>query len=159
MFLNSFEQAFRRCLFEYMYNPPRVILDSRLQGTAHESEEIELQGVMIWFLINSREREAFYILARQIFRKVILLDESRLLTRWPKSAKVLRKMFNGVENLIKNWDDFNAEFKESATLRDKTMLIPMMYLPWELCDDTYLKWDKLNPMAWPDPSTLRCETT
>jgi len=118
-----------------------------------------LQGVMIWFLINSREREAFYILARQIFRKVILLDESRLLTRWPKSAKVLRKMFNGVENLIKNWDDFNAEFKESATLRDKTMLIPMMYLPWELCDDTYLKWDKLNPMAWPDPSTLRCETT
>ena len=195
------EQAFRRCLFEYMYNPPRVILDSRLQGTAHESEEIELQGVMIWFLINSRVRVMisdswsflrwwhqrilcekdtccslcswlfwmcvtcksrsvkFYILARQIFRKVILLDENRLLTRWPKSAKVLRKMFNGVENLIKNWDDFNAEFKESATLRDKTMLIPMMYLSWELCDDTYLKWDKLNPMAWPDPSTLRCGTT
>ena len=50
------EQAFRRYLFEYMYNPPRVILDSRLQGTAHESEEIELQGVMIWFLINSRVR-------------------------------------------------------------------------------------------------------
>jgi len=50
------EQAFRRCLFEYMYNPPRIILDSRLQGTAHESEEIELQGVMIWFLINSRVR-------------------------------------------------------------------------------------------------------
>jgi len=41
------EQAFRRCLFEYMYNPPRVILDSRLQGTAHESEEIELQGEMM----------------------------------------------------------------------------------------------------------------
>ena len=55
-----------------------------------------------------QEREAFYILARQIFRKVILLDERRLLARWPKSAKVLRKMFNGVENLIKNWDDFNA---------------------------------------------------
>ena len=184
-----------------MYNPPRIILHSCLQGTAHESEEIELQGVMIWFLINSRVRVMisdswsflrwwhqrilcekdtccslcswlfwmcvtcksrsvkFYILARQIFRKVILLDENRLLTRWPKSVKVLRKMFNGVENLIKSWDDFNAEFKESATLRDKTMLIPMMNLSWELCDDTYLKWDNLNPMSWPDPSTLRCETT
>jgi len=30
-----------------------------------------------------QEREAFYILARQILRKVILLDESRLLNRWP----------------------------------------------------------------------------
>ena len=60
-------------------------------------------------------------------------------------------MFNGVENLMKNWDDFNAEFKESATLRDNTMLIPMMYLPWELCDDTYLEWDKYNPMVGPTP--------
>ena len=50
------EQAFRRCVFAYMYNPPRIILDSRLQGTAHESEEIELQGVMIWFRINSQVR-------------------------------------------------------------------------------------------------------
>jgi len=106
-----------------------------------------------------QEREAFYILARQIFRKVILLDESRLLFRWPKSAQVLRKMFNVAENLIKNWDDFNAEFAGSATLRNKAMLIPMMYLPWELCDDTYLEWDKHNPMSWPDPKTLRCETT
>jgi len=50
------ELAFRRYLFEYMCNPPHIILDSRLQGTAHESQEIELQGVMIWFLINSRVR-------------------------------------------------------------------------------------------------------
>jgi len=49
-------RAFRRCLFEYMYNPPRTILDMRLQGTEHSSEEIELQGVMIWFIINSRVR-------------------------------------------------------------------------------------------------------
>jgi len=49
-------RAFRRCLFEYMYNPPRTILGMHLQGTAHSSEEIELQGVMIWFLINSRVR-------------------------------------------------------------------------------------------------------
>jgi len=48
-------------------------------------------------------------------------------------------MFNVAQNLIKNWDDFNAEFAESATLRNKAMLIPMMYLPWELCDDTYLE--------------------
>jgi len=45
-----------------MYNPPRPILDMRLQGIAHlqgavqDLEEIELQGVMIWFLINSRVR-------------------------------------------------------------------------------------------------------
>jgi len=68
-------------------------------------------------------------------------------------------MFNVAENIIKSWDDFNAEFAESATLRNKAMLIPMMYLPWELCDETYLEWDKHNPMAWPDPKTLRCETT
>jgi len=60
-------------------------------------------------------------------------------------------MFNVAENLIKNWDDFNAEFAESAILWNKAMLIPMMYLPWELCDDTYFEWDKYNPMAWPDP--------
>jgi len=48
---------------------------------------------------------------------------------------------------------------ESGTLWDKAMLIPMMYLSWELCDDAYLEWDKYNPMAWPDPKTLRCETT
>jgi len=28
-----------------MYNPPRAILDMHLQGTAHSSEKIELQGV------------------------------------------------------------------------------------------------------------------
>jgi len=60
---------------------------------------------------------------------VILLDESQLLLRWPKSAQILRKMFNVTENLIKNWDDFNTEFAESAPLRNKAMLIPMMYLP------------------------------
>jgi len=36
-----------------MYNLPCPIRDMRLQGTAHSSEEIELQGVMIWFLVNS----------------------------------------------------------------------------------------------------------
>ena len=39
-----------------MYNLPHTILDMRLQGIAHSSEEIELQGVMIWFLINGRVR-------------------------------------------------------------------------------------------------------
>ena len=34
-----------------------------------------------------------------------------LLARWPESAKVLRKMSNGVENLIKNWDDFTQSLK------------------------------------------------
>jgi len=57
---------------------------------------------------------------------VILLDENRLLVRWPKSVQILRKMFHVAENLIKNWDDFNAEFAGSVTLRNKAMLIPMM---------------------------------
>ena len=37
-----------------MYNPLRLIFDMFLQGTAHSSEEIGLQGVMIWFVISSR---------------------------------------------------------------------------------------------------------
>jgi len=39
-----------------MYNPPRPILDMFLQGTAHSSEEIGMQGVWIWFVISSRVR-------------------------------------------------------------------------------------------------------
>ena len=30
--------------FEYMYNPPRLILDLRLQGTAHESHDHSCVG-------------------------------------------------------------------------------------------------------------------
>jgi len=33
-------------------------------------------------------------------------------------------------------------------------LIPMMYVPWELCDETFAWWNKDNPIAWPDPKTL-----
>ena len=62
-------------------------------------------------------------------------------------------MFNGVENLIKNWDDFNAEFKESVTLRDKAMLIPMIYLSWDLCDDTY--WSGTSLTQWLGPTPRR----
>ena len=82
-----------------------------------------------------------------------------LLARWPESAKVLRKMSNGVENLIKNWDDFNAEFKESVTLRDKTMLIPMIYLPWDLCDDTYWSGTRLTQWLGPTPRRYDVKTT
>ena len=45
-----------------------------------------------------------------------------------KSTQILRKMFHVAENLIKNWDDFNAEVAGSVTLRNKPMLIPMMYV-------------------------------
>ena len=62
------EVAFRWCLFEYMCNQPRPILDMRLQGIAHSSEEIELQGVMILFLINSQLR--------------VLIRESWSFLRW-----------------------------------------------------------------------------
>jgi len=67
----------------------------------------------------TEEREAFYILARQIFRKVILLDESRLFSRWPKSAAVLCKMFTGADKLIKNCEEGKAKFSESKILENK----------------------------------------
>jgi len=47
------EAAFRQCLYEYIYDTPHPILDmhlqvtAHLQGTAHSSEEIKTQGVMI----------------------------------------------------------------------------------------------------------------
>jgi len=102
-----------------------------------------------------QEREGFYILARQIFRKVMLLDESWLLVRWTKSGAVLRKMFNAADKLINIWEAFDGEFTKNTTLENKAMLVPMMYAPWDLCDETFARWNKDNPIAWHDLKTLR----
>jgi len=68
-------------------------------------------------------------------------------------------MFNSADKLIKNWEAFKDKFAEKTTLENKTMLIPIMYVSWELCDETLTRWNKDNPIAWPDPKTLRCATT
>jgi len=68
-------------------------------------------------------------------------------------------MFNVADKLIKNWDDFKAEFAANATLESEDMLTPMMYVSCQLCDDTFVRWNKETPIAWPDPKTLRCATT
>jgi len=67
---------------------------------------------------------------------------------------VLRIIFNNADKLIKNLAAFKDEFCQSTTLKDKAMLIPMMYVPWELCEETFSLWNKDNPIAWPDPKTL-----
>ena len=45
-------------------------------------------------------------------------------------------MYLIAENLVNHWDVIKDEFKQTKTLKDKHLLIPMMYQPWELCDDT-----------------------
>jgi len=84
---------------------------------------------------------------------VILLDESHLLLCWPKSAQILRKIFNVAENLIKNWDDFNTEFAESVTLRNKAMSIPMMYLHGSSV--MTLTWSGTSITQWLGPTPRR----
>jgi len=62
---------------------------------------------------------------------VILSDESWLLSRWSKSGAVLHKFLNVADKLIKNWEDFTAEFAENtATLKNTAaaVLVPMMHV-------------------------------
>jgi len=67
-------------------------------------------------------------------------------------------MLNADDKLIHHWDDFKAEFATNTTLEGKEMLVPMMYVTWELCDGTFALWNTKNPFAGPDPKTLRCAT-
>mmetsp|Transcript_99564 Transcript_99564/g.160525 ORF Transcript_99564/g.160525 Transcript_99564/m.160525 type:complete len:125 (+) Transcript_99564:559-933(+) len=112
-------------------------------------------GTMIWFLINTVEREAFYILARQIFLKNILADSAALKKRWPVDASEMMTMYLIAENLVNVWDVIKDEFKKTKTLKDKRLLIAMMYQPWELCDDTFTEWSAENKMTLPAKPTLR----
>jgi len=115
---------------------------------------------LCWMCVTGKSRSVrLSISSLDRFRKIILLDESQLLARWPKSSAVLRMMFNSADKLIKNWEAFKDKFAEKPTLKNKTMLIPIMYVSWELCDETLTRWNKDIPIAWPDPKTLRCATT
>jgi len=84
------------------------------------------------------------------------------------------KCLNSPDKLIKNWEAVKVEFSANNTLdyvvfkqgllawlrckKNKAWLIAM-YVPWELCDKTFTQWNKNNPIGWPDPKTLGCDTT
>ena len=57
-------------------------------------------------------------------------------------------------NLVNHWDVIKDEFKQTKTLKDKHLLIPMMYQPWELCDDTFTL-ATANQITLPAKHTLR----
>jgi len=74
-------------------------------------------------------REAFYILSRRIFLKTILADSAALKKRWPVDASEILTMYLIAENLVNDWDVIKDEFKKTKTLKDKRLLIAMMYQP------------------------------
>ena len=47
------------------------------------------------------------------------------------------------------------EFKKTKTLKDKNLLIAMMYQPWELCDDASTEWSAANKITLTAKNTLR----
>jgi len=64
-------------------------------------------------------------------------------------------MYLIAENLVKGWDVIKDEFKKTKTLKDKRLLIAMMYQPWELCDDAFTEWSAANKITIPAKHTLR----
>jgi len=45
--------------------------------------------------------------------------------------------------------------KDTKTLKDKNLLIAMMYQPWELCDDVFTKWNEDNEITLPAKGKMR----
>jgi len=64
-------------------------------------------------------------------------------------------MYLLAENLVNSWDVIKDEFEKTKTLQDKNLLIAMMYLPWELCDDSFTEWSAANKITLPVKNTLR----
>jgi len=64
-------------------------------------------------------------------------------------------MYLIAENLVNHWDVIKDELKQTKTLKDKHLLIPMMYQPWELCDDTFSEKSVANKITLPAKHTLR----
>ena len=46
-------------------------------------------------------------------------------------------MYLLTENLVIGWEARKNEFMHTGTLKDKSLLIAMMYQPWELCDHAF----------------------
>jgi len=68
-------------------------------------------------------------------------------------------MYLIAENLVIGWDALKNEFKPLKTLKDKSLLIAMMYQPWELCDDLITAWNADNMITLPAKKTLRTVAT
>ena len=68
-------------------------------------------------------------------------------------------MYLIAENLVNDWDVIKDEFKKTKTLKDKRLLIAMMYQPWELCDDTFTEWSVANKTTLLVKHTLRTVAT
>jgi len=64
------------------------------------------------------------------------------------------KMYLMVENLVNSWDQVKIKFKAAKILKDKNLLIAMMYQSWELCDDVFTKWIEANKTTLPAKGTL-----
>jgi len=64
-------------------------------------------------------------------------------------------MYLIVENLVNDWDVIKDELKKTKTLKDKRLLIAMIFQPRELCDDTFTEWSAANKITLPAKYTLR----
>jgi len=64
-------------------------------------------------------------------------------------------MYLTAENLVNVWDVIKDEYKKTKTLKDKRLLIAMMYQSWKLCDDPFIEWSAANKITLPAKNTLR----
>jgi len=64
-------------------------------------------------------------------------------------------MYLIAENLVNDWHVIKDELKKTKNLKDKRLLIAMMYQPWELCDDTFTEWSAANKITLLAKHTLR----
>ena len=49
--------------------------------------------------------------------------------RWPVDANEIQTTYLIAENLVNGWDIIKDEFQKTKTLKDKNLLIAMMYQP------------------------------
>ena len=64
-------------------------------------------------------------------------------------------MYLVTANPVNHWNVIKDGLKKTKTLKDKHLLIAMMYQPWELCDDTVTEWSAANKITLPAKHTLR----
>jgi len=66
-------------------------------------------------------------------------------------------MYLTAENLVtvQSWEKVKTEFKDTKTLKDKNLLIAIMYQPWEPCDDFFTKWSEDNAITLPAKGNMR----
>jgi len=81
--------------------------------------------------------------------------QAALKKRWPVNASEILTMYLIAETLVNDWDVIKDEFKKTKNLKDKRLLLGMMYQPWELCHDTFIQWRAANKITLLAKHTLR----